>query len=60
MTSDHPTATDERALPAIGVDEQVVPEPISRPIVGLLPLTLIAIIVLCFIAAAWTLLAAGA
>ena len=58
MTSDHPASRDERALPALPGDEPIVRRA-PRATVGLLPFALIVIVVLLFVAAAWTLLAAG-
>lgn len=60
MTSTSPVPADDAALSALPADEPVAPQVTQRVVVGMLPLALIAVIVLLFIAAAWTLVAAGA
>ena len=59
MTSTTPVPADDPALPALTGDEQPATPPVQHVSVGLLPLALIVVILLLFIVAAWTLLAAG-
>lgn len=60
MTANPPVPTDDPALPALAAEEQDAPQPLRQPVsVGFLPLALIAVLILLFVAAAWTLLAAG-
>jgi hypothetical protein len=57
MTSRTPAPGDESALALR--EEHAALEPATQPAVGLLPLALVLIVLLLFVAAAWTLLAAG-
>jgi hypothetical protein len=60
MTSNPPVPTDDPALPALAAEELDAARPVRRQVaIGLLPLALIVVIVLLFVVAAWTLLAAG-
>lgn len=58
MTSDHPAPRDEAAVPALPGDRPAASRA-PRASVGLLPLALVLIVVLLFVAAAWTLITAG-
>lgn len=60
MTVNPPVPTDDPALPALAAEEQDAAQPARQQVtVGLLPLALITVLILLFVAAAWTLLAAG-
>lgn len=59
MTSTTPVPAEEPALPALATDEPLEVEPARPATIGALPIALITIIILLFIAAAWSLVAAG-